>query len=222
MCRVRSYLERHIEPSEWWGALLFGLIMAMIFTVGGRSVVAEGEDATHDMLVGVIGCNVAWGIIQGWMFVLEAVFERTRLAHLLKEVKESTDEEQALAAIRDELDPTLEMVASDEERARLYAHILGNVKKADQPKTGIKRDDLITATIIFVLISLTALPAVLPFLLMDNLRDALRVANSLQVLLLFLVGFGWANATHANRWVSGLGVMFVGILMAVVGELLGG
>lgn len=222
MSRIVSYYERHLEPSEFWGAVLFGLIMAMIFTLGGRSIVSEGRDATRDMLLGVVGCNVAWGLIQGWMFILDAMFERSRIAQLVKEVQEEKDQELALAAVRDELDSTLAEITSGEERARLYQHILGNMKRADTSKTRMKRDDLAGAFGVFVLVSLTALPAILPFLFIENLRTALRVSNLLQVSLLFFVGYRWASVTNANKWLAGLVVMLVGVVMAVIGEVLGG
>ena len=43
------------------GAVLFGLIMVLIITLGAHSLVKEGRDATRDMLATVVGCNVAWG-----------------------------------------------------------------------------------------------------------------------------------------------------------------
>ena len=146
MGRLVAYFRNHLEPSEWWGAILFGLIMAMIFTVGGRSIVADGRDATRDMLMGVVGCNVAWGIIQAWMFVLDAMFERSRIAQLIVEVKQATDEGEAVAAIADELGSTLDPVTSAEERARLYRHILSNVKSVEPPRTRPTRHDLAGAS----------------------------------------------------------------------------
>src|SRR5947207_2961462 len=101
MNRLQALFERLLDPSEWWGAVLFGLIMVLIITLGARSIVAQGEDATRDMLVAVIGCNVAWGVIQAWMYVLDAMFERGRIARLVKEVQEGTDEQLALAVICD-------------------------------------------------------------------------------------------------------------------------
>src|SRR5580692_7736741 len=124
MKRLISYLARQLDPSECWGALLFGLIMVLIITLGAHSLVKEGRDATRDMLAAMVGCNVAWGVIQGWLFVLEATFERGRVARVVSELRAARDEEQALAVIRDELDPDLGRLAAAEERARLYRHVL--------------------------------------------------------------------------------------------------
>jgi hypothetical protein len=222
MSRLHDLFERLLDPGEWWGTVLFGLIMVLIFTLGARSIVAQGEDATRDMLVAVIGCNVAWGVIQGWMYILDEMFERGRLHRLVKEVQEGPDEQLVIEAIRDELDPMLGKVTSDEERGRLYAHILGNIKKAKLPKTRVTRADIGGALAVFVLVSLTTVPAVVPFLCIDNLRTALRVSNLLLLLLLFFVGFKWAGITNTNRWIAGLLVMLIGVAMVGIAEVLGG
>jgi VIT1/CCC1 family predicted Fe2+/Mn2+ transporter len=174
------------------------------------------------MLVAAVGCNLAWGIIQGWLFVLDKLFERGRLAKLALEVQESTDEGAALEMIRDEHDPDLDKVASVEERARLYLHILDNVKATPVARTRLRCGDLAGAFVVFLLVSLTAVPAVVPFLLIDDLRTALRVSNFLLVSLLFLVGHQWAAITNMNRWTTGLSIMVVGIGMVAIGEALGG
>jgi hypothetical protein len=75
---------------------------------------------------------------------------------------------------------------------------------------------------VFVLVALTTGPAVLPFLVIGDLRLALRVSNLLLVGTLFVVGYRWAGQTNTNPWRAGVSVMIVGLGMVVVAELLGG
>jgi hypothetical protein len=222
MNKIFTFLEHYLDPSDRLGEVLFGLIMVLVTTVGARSIVTEGHDATRDMLVAMVGCNVGWGIISGGLFVTHAMFERGRVARLVRDVQQQTDEERALAVIADELDPDLKEVASEDVRAHLYRDILGNVRKIDPPKTRLLRADLYGAFAVFWLVTLTAIPAIVPFLFFEKLRLALRVANLLLVAMLFLVGFRWAGITNTNRWVAGLLMMFVGLAMVIVAELLGG
>src|SRR4051794_32712552 len=112
MRRLYSYFRRQLDASECWGAVLFGLIMVLIITLGARSIVSQGEDATRDMLAAAVGCNLAWGVIQGWLFVLDEKFERGRLAKHARDVQEAGDEGLAVAMVRDEHDPDLDKVAS--------------------------------------------------------------------------------------------------------------
>jgi hypothetical protein len=232
MRRFIAYFGGVLTPADRWGAVLFGLIMAMITAVTALSFAVEDDEDTDpvakrtaiakDVLVAVIGCNVAWGIIQGWMYVNEAVFERSRVALLYKKVQEAPDEERAAALIREEYDSKLEKVVSEEERARMYQHILGNMKAADLPKARVKRDDLVGAVLIFVLITATVIPTIVSFLCNTDPQTAVRVSNRSMLVLLFCVGFLWARTTNMNRWLAGVSILFFGGLMVLIGELLGG
>jgi hypothetical protein len=124
--------------------------------------------------------------------------------------------------IRGEMDPELKEVTSDATRALLYHDILVNVKKIVPPKTKMMRADVFGAIAVFWLVTLTTIPAIVPFLFIEKLRLALRVANLLLVGMLFLVGFRWAGAANTNRWMAGLVMTLVGITMVVIAELLGG
>ena len=84
------------------------------------------------------------------------------------------------------------------------------------------RRDLATALVVFVLVSLTALPGIIPFLLLSDPDLALRVSNSVLILLLFLVGYWWAHYTDFRPWRVGLTVMLLGLSMVLVAVALGG
>ena len=54
--------KRVLEPHERISEVLFGLIMVLTFT-GSLSVAQAGRDDVRAMLIGALGCNLAWGII---------------------------------------------------------------------------------------------------------------------------------------------------------------
>jgi hypothetical protein len=48
------------------GEILFGLIMTLTFTLAAGIVIQEeGRAGAREMLIGILGCNLAWGIIDG-------------------------------------------------------------------------------------------------------------------------------------------------------------
>lgn len=220
--RLFAAIAGSVEPSDWWGAILFGLVMALIFTLGAGSSLDDGETSSRDLLVSVVGCNVAWAMIMAGMFIVDAMFERGSKARLIMDVQKSASEEEALALVRDHLDRDLEVVTSEEDRERLHRAILVTVRKLVPPRNTLRGSDLIGAGVVFVLVTLTTLPAIVSFLVIDNVRIALRVSNVLMVLMLFLVGFLWAGQTNTNRWVAGLCIMLLSIGMVGIAELLGG
>ena len=51
---------------------------------------------------------------------------------------------------------------------------------------------------------------------------ALRVANALQVALLFLAGYWWAHYSGSNRWLTGLAIALLGTALVLLAVPLGG
>jgi VIT1/CCC1 family predicted Fe2+/Mn2+ transporter len=61
-----------------------------------------------------------------------------------------------------------------------------------------------------------------PFLLVDDPWQALRLSNLVCVLLLFGVGYRWAWHTRTNPVVAGLALMVIGLVMVAITVALGG
>ena len=52
--------NRALEPMDRLSEILFGLIMVLTFT-GSLSVAEVGREDVRLMLIGALGCNLAWG-----------------------------------------------------------------------------------------------------------------------------------------------------------------
>jgi len=222
MKRLRSFFAEHLDPSQRLGEVFLGLVMALTFTLGAGATVSEGPDETRQLLLQVVGCNIAWGLIGGVMALVDAKLERGRVPRLMRAVRSAADDDEALAAIEEAYDDALTAVTSEEERERLYRQILDRARKAEPPRTRTRKDDLLGALGVFCLVVLTTVPAVVPFLLIPNRLVALRVSNALLVGLLFLVGYWGGRLTNANPWRAGLTMLLVGVAVVAVAAALGG
>src|SRR5262245_45057284 len=100
--KTKSIVDRYLDPAESLGEVLFGLIMALTFTVGARIITAEHELDTRELIIAAVGCNIAWGIIDAVLFVLGSMFHRSRRVRFLRALKGATSEADALATIREE------------------------------------------------------------------------------------------------------------------------
>ena len=218
----QSFVRRYLDPTESLGEVMFGLIMVLTFTLGAGLIVKEGTEATIRMLLGILGCNVAWGLIDGAMFVMSSMLDRSRKARLLQSVQKAASEEDALAMVGRELDPRLEPFTSIEERTRLYSAVLNRLVKVMPERTLVKKEDVCGAIVIFWLVFLSTIPAVMPFMVFRDRFVALRVSNLLLLAMLFLVGYQWARATHSNPWIVGSILLLVGLVMVAIAMALGG
>ena len=218
----QSFIRRYLDPTEILGEVLFGLIMVLTFTLGAGLIVKEGAEATNRMLLGILGCNVAWGLIDGAMYVMGCMFDRSRKARLLRSIQKAASEEDALAVVRRELDPGLEPFTSPEERTHLYSAILKRLLKVTPEWTRVKKEDVYGAIAIFWLVFLSTIPAVVPFLVFRNRFSALRVSNLLLLTMLFLIGYRWGRGTNSNPWMVGSIMLVVGLVMVAIAMALGG
>src|SRR5512145_2610554 len=64
--------RRVLQPIERISEVLFGLIMVLTFT-GSLSVAEAGRDDVRTMLIAALGCNLAWGIIDGVLYLMGAL-----------------------------------------------------------------------------------------------------------------------------------------------------
>src|SRR5262245_56938053 len=219
----KSIIHRYLDPGEALGEAMFGLIMALTFAVGARLVTAQHELDTQQLIAAAIGCNVAWGVIDATLYVLGSLFYRSQRAQFFRALKSTRSEAEALAAIQEEFGLEDEPLAiQPEDRARLYQSILALSGHSTLARVRLLPRDFLSALIVFVLVSATALPGVIPFLLLKDSYLALRLANLVLILLLFFVGYWWGHYTDARPWRVGTTVMLLGVSMVFVAVALGG
>ena len=59
-------MDRYLDPATSLAEIMFGLIMTLTFTLGAGIIIEdEGREGARQLLIAVIGCNIAWGIIDG-------------------------------------------------------------------------------------------------------------------------------------------------------------
>jgi len=217
-----GFIERHLDPASRLGEVLFGLIMVLSVTLTAGLSAHEGPEGLRQLLLAALGCNIAWGIIDGAMYVMNSVTERVEKAHLIWAIRSASDERAALDVVREEIEPRLEMFTGPENRDLLCRAILEYLSHAEVPPTGVMKEDLHGALACFWLVFVSCLPAALPFLFLSDPTHALRVSNVFLIAMLYFVGRKWAQYAHTNRLVTGLVMMGIGLALVGVAVALGG
>lgn len=220
-----SIAEKYLDPGTSMGEVLFGLIMTLTFTLGaGLIIEEEGSEGARQLLIATIGCNIAWGIIDGALYLAGQLFGRGRLRRLAQTIRDTPDDGKARAVVAAELDELFENVASETERRDLYGRIAANIRSRATPGSGgvITKEDLMGALASFWLVFFASLPAAIPFMVMDDAMLALRVSNGILLFLLFLTGYRWAKYTLGRPWVVGLCFLIGGMALVWTAIMLGG
>lgn len=218
-----SLMHRYLDPATSLAEILFGLIMTLTFTLGAGLIIEdEGRAGARELLIAVIGCNVAWGIIDGALFLAGQLFDRGRLRRLGRAIRITPDTAAASELVASELDPLIENLLTPPEKQALYSRIARNVASRPEAVNSITREDWLGAWMSFVLVVVAGIPAAIPFLLIDDARLALRVSNAVLVGLLFFAGYWWARYTVSKPWLVGVSFLVIGIVLVVAAIALGG
>jgi hypothetical protein len=204
--------KRVLEPIERVSEVLFGLIMVLTFT-GSLSVAEAGREDVRIMLIGALGCNLAWGIIDAIFYLMGCLAEKGRNLATFKAVLGTADPQKAQRLIADALPP---VVASIMEPAQFEAIHL-RLKQLPQPpeRARLSKDNWLGAVGIFLLVFLSTFPVVIPFIFMHNIMPAMRISNAIAIVMLFLLGSAFGHMTGRRPWI-------VGILMVIIGAMLVG
>jgi len=216
------FIARHLTAGERLGELLFGLIMTLTFTLTAGFVVGEGRDAARELLIATIGCNIAWGIIDGGLLILGRVFDRGRAARIGRAIRTTSDERHAMAAVATEMDEILEHVTAPQARQDLYRHVVGQVRTSPGQRTGVRREDWLAAFSVFWLVVFASFPAALPFVFIEDAWLALRVSNGILITLFFVIGWQWAGYTTIKPWRAATSLTLFGMAMVGAAIALGG
>jgi hypothetical protein len=115
--RRSSLVHRFVDPVTSLGEILFGLIMTLTFTLGAGIIIEEeGREGARQLLIAVIGCNIAWGIIDGALYLVGELFDRGRLRRLGRHIRSASTPDAAAALVAGELDDLLVDVTSPGDR----------------------------------------------------------------------------------------------------------
>ncbi len=211
--------RRLLDPIDRISEVLFGLIMALSFTCSLGAVEAGREDV-RIMMVGAIGCNLAWGFIDAVIFLLTGLTERSRSFATLRDLRKTTTPEGARKVLADALPPMIAEALREDDYGRLRETLSSLAEPPCRPR--LSRDDFLAAFGVFLLVVLATFPVVVPFLLLDDAVTALRVSNVIAILMLFLSGYSLGRFGRQKPWLTGFAMTAIGIVLVLITVVLGG
>ena len=211
--------NRVLDPADRISEILFGLIMVLTYTTA-LSVATAGRADVKTMLLGALGCNLAWGIIDAGLYLLSSLNERGREILMLRAVRTARDAAAAHREIAGVLPAVLAQALSVDQMEAVRQKLQQVPEQARRPRL-IGRDWL-GALGICLLVFLSTFPVVIPFVLIDDAKLALRISNLIVIVMLFLCGYAFARRTGYSPWITGLALVVVGCALVGVAIALGG
>ena len=217
--RTRIEAWTVLDKEERTSEVLFGLIMVLTFT-GTFSVSTAGRQDVNDLLWAALGCNLAWGLVDGIMYIMDEVILRARAIIQINKMRDAGSRVEEREIVKDNISPLIAEFISDEE----IDHLIEKLKQ--QPKATLKNatsiKDFRNAGIIFLLVFISTFPVAIPFFIFHNVIVALRVSNLIGLLSMFALGYSLARYTGLRPFITALVYTAIGVFLIGLTILLGG
>ncbi len=211
--------KRALDPIDRIAEVLFGLIMVLTFT-GSLSVAEAGREDVRLMLIGALGCNLAWGLIDALLYLMGCIADRARRITMFRAVRKAADQNAAHRLLSEALPPVVASIMQPAEFDSLHQRL----KELPEPpeRASLNKEDLKGALGVFLLVFFSTLPVVVPFILMHNAKPALRVSNAIAIVMLFLAGWAFGRLIGRRPWVVGVSMVVLGLILVALTMALGG
>ena len=199
--------------------ILFGVIMTLTFTCT-LAVQTADRLQVRTMLIGALGCNLAWGIIDAGVYLITRINIESRKIAAVRAIREAADGSAARQILGSSLHPLLASALSKDQMELIRQ----NLRQMPEPleRYRLTKRDWLGAGNICLLCFLSTLPIALPFIFVSEARLALRVSNAVALAMLALCGYAFGYRSGISPWVTALLMVAFGAAMVGVAIALGG
>jgi len=211
--------KRVLEPYDRISEVLFGLIMVLGIT-GSLSVADAGRDDVRTMLIGALGCNLAWGIIDGLLYLMGCLNEKASGLRSLRALRKAVAPADGHRLISDALPPMVAATLSPAEFESIRQKLLQLPAPPLRPRLG--KSEWLGALAVACWVIFTTLPVTAPFIFMTNVARAMRVSNAIAIVLLFVAGWAFGRVAEHRPWLTGIVMVGLGVALVALTMALGG
>src|SRR5688572_3024931 len=208
-----------LRTNERIAEVLFGLIMVLTFT-GSLSVAEADRAEVRTMLIGALGCNLAWGIIDAILYLMGCLSEQGRGIRALRAARKATSPEEAHDVIAAALPPVVAGALGPAEYESLRGKLLQLPEPPSHPHLG--KDDWMAALGVFLWVFGATFPVTIPFIFFHDVTLAMRISNALAIVLLFVTGVAFGGCAEYRPWRTGLARVAPGSTLVAITIALGG
>jgi hypothetical protein len=213
-----NFAEAVLSPFERGSEIIFGILMAVSVTAAAE-ITAGGEANVRELMIAALGCNLAWGLIDGVIYLLQLQFERHRVHRMVLELRDLKVEEAFRARVAAEVPPLVAQAMT----ADSFAYIRQAVQAYARSRPAYwSRQEIAAAGLICALVFGSTFPLVVPFMVMEDPVLALRASHGIAVVMLFVLGWKLGRWSGASPLGSGTVLAMVGVVLAILCVALGG
>jgi len=230
MNSLKGFWRNYIDPIDWLSETIFSIMIVLIFTLAYRifsisptAGTATSLESATTLIIGILGAVIAWGFIDGSIYAILSFFEREERDRFLWEIREAKSEAEKVEVVLNEFGEMFEPITDEHHRDALYLAILQSIKSTPVEKNRLSKDDVGAAFAHVFVATIAVIPSTIPLLLFpNNLLLAIRISNVISFAVLFITGYRWGKYVRVNPIRTGLIIMAIAIVLALLAIPLGG
>jgi VIT1/CCC1 family predicted Fe2+/Mn2+ transporter len=194
-----------------------------IFSVSPAPGAANTSESSTTLHLAILGSVIAWGFIDGSIYAVLSFFEREESDRFLSKIGEVESEAEKVEIVQNEFSEVFEPITDKQHRDGLYLAILHAIKTTPVQQKGLTKDD-IGATVAHVFVAtVSVIPSLVPLLIIpNNLFLAIRISNIISFVVLFITGYRWGKYVGVKPIRTGMIIMAIAIMLALLAIPLGG
>jgi len=220
---IGSFLKKMMSytgPGTALQEVLYGIIMALIFVYAYRFGILEFPDKPSFMIT-VLGMDITWGVIDGIIFYYIWDLDSRRQYRIFTN-KDGMDRESRVDELVDCFSGTALDILSDKDKREVCDMILDKGVQSPQEymedrKTMMKNS---LGCVFFGVIGVV--PIFLPLFFIDDMMDAMGMSCVFSAVALFIVGYLMGPKIGANRFLTGIVLAGISIVISVISVFTGG
>jgi VIT1/CCC1 family predicted Fe2+/Mn2+ transporter len=199
--------------------MLFGLIMVLTFT-GSLSVAESNSNDVRTMLIGALGCNFAWAVIDALFYLMGSLSEKGSRLGTYRAVRSAGNAQMARELIAGTLPPFIAELLDTDQLESLRQRLVA--LPAPPHSARLTAADWLGALAVFLLVFLATFPVAIPFMLFQDVGLAMRASNGVAVAMLFLAGIAYGRCIGRSPVGTAVAMVILGVVVVAFTIAFGG
>jgi hypothetical protein len=149
------------------------------------------EKGLRTMLIGALGCNIAWGIIDGILYLMGCLAETGKRLRAWRAFKKAQDPVSAHRVIGDLLPSMMAELLTVAEYEPMRLKLQGLPEPPTRPR--LDKNEWLGAVGVFLWVFVTTFPVAILFLFLHDVHRAMRASNAIAIAMLFVTGYAFGR-----------------------------
>jgi hypothetical protein len=207
---------RVLEPVDRLVEVLCGLIMVLTFTL---ATPLSDRSSVRSMLIGALGCNLAWGIVDAAAYLMVQLSERRSGIRALRALRAASEPAAAHRILTGAMPPVLAAVLLPDELDAIRRRLNQQPEPTGPHLSGRAWRGALG---VFLLVFVSTLPVAIPFAVVSNVALARRISNFVALAMLFFVGYSFGRTVGFHPVLVALAMVAFGTALVFTTIILGG